>query len=230
MADGSVDDGPAPFDASRVDAPTVDAVLLDFGGVFTTSPFEALRSVAEEIEADFDEAMALVFGPYDRDGDHPWHQVERGELALEVARQLVVEQASAAGYDLDLFLVLQRMGGGGVRDDVVDHVRAIRSSGRSTALVTNNAAEFRDLWRPLLPLDELFDVVVDSSEVGVRKPDPAIFRLTLERLGGVDPTRAAFLDDYPGNVAAARRLGMHGIVVEPDHAPAFVELARLLGL
>lgn len=224
-----VDRDGRPAGEAAEEQSAVDAVLLDFGGVFTTSPFEALRAMAEEIDADFDEAMALVFGPYDVDGDHPWHQVERGELALEVARQRVVEQASARGYDLDLFEILQRMGGG-VRDDVVEHVRAVRASGRSTALVTNNAAEFRDLWRPLLPLDELFDVVVDSSEVGVRKPDPAIFRLTLERLGGVDPARAVFLDDYPGNVAAARQLGTHGIVVEPDHAPAFAELARLLGL
>jgi epoxide hydrolase-like predicted phosphatase len=208
----------------------IDAVLLDFGGVFTTSPFEALRSVADDIDADFDEAMALVFGPYDSDGDHVWHQVERGELSLEEARQSVVAAALERGYDLDLYQILQRMGGGGVRQDVVDHVRIIRASGRRTALVTNNAAEFRELWRPLIPLDELFDVVVDSSEEGVRKPDPAIFHRTLERLGGVAPDRAVFLDDYLGNVDAARQLGMYGIVVEPDHVPAFEELTVMLGL
>jgi epoxide hydrolase-like predicted phosphatase len=206
----------------------IEAVLLDFGGVFTTSPFEALRSLADDVGADFDEAMALVFGSYDTDGDHPWHQVERGELALEVARQSIIDAATAQGLDLDLYAVLQRMGGGGVRDDVVERVRSIRSSGRVTALVTNNAAEFRDLWRPLLPLDDLFDVVVDSSEEGVRKPDPRIYHLTLERLGGVAPDRAVFLDDYRGNVEAARRVGIHGIVVEPDHQPAFAELAALL--
>jgi epoxide hydrolase-like predicted phosphatase len=209
---------------------TIDAVLFDFGGVFTTSPFEALRAVADEIGADFEDAMGVVFGSYDTDSDHVWHQVERGELALEVAHQAVIDEAAGKGYDLDLYRVLQRMGGAGVRDDVVEHVRAIRVSGRQTAIVTNNAAEFRDLWRPLLPLDELFDVVIDSSEVGVRKPDPRIYHLTLERLGGVTPERAVFLDDYVGNVEAARALGMHGIVVGPDHEPAMAELRTLLGL
>lgn len=208
----------------------IDAVLLDFGGVFTDSPFEALRSVAEEIDVDVDEAMALVFGSYDTDSDHVWHQVERGELALDVAHQSVIAAATERGIDLDLYKVLARMGGSGVRDDVVDRVREVRSSGLVTALVTNNAAEFRDLWRPLVPLDELFDVVVDSSEEGVRKPDPRIFHLALERLGDVAPSRAVFLDDYVGNVEAARQLGLHGIVVESDHTPAFEELFELLGL
>jgi epoxide hydrolase-like predicted phosphatase len=207
----------------------IDAVLLDFGGVFTDSPFEALRSVADEIQVDFDEAMTLVFGSYDVDGDHVWHQVERGEMALDDAQRSVQADAAGRGMDLDLYKVLSRMAGSGVRDDVVDHVRRIRSSGRVTALVTNNAAEFRELWRPLVPLDELFDVVIDSSEEGMRKPDPRIFHLTLERLGGVSPERAVFLDDYAGNVAAARRLGLHGIVVASDYAPAFTELFDLLG-
>ena len=59
----------------------------------------------------------------------------------------------------------------------------------------------------MLPLDELFDVVIDSSEVGMRKPDPRIFHLALEQLGGVEPGRAVFLDDYPGNVVAAEARG-----------------------
>jgi epoxide hydrolase-like predicted phosphatase len=219
-----------PTSASSGDGVVIDAVLFDFGGVFTTSPFEALRAVADEIGADFDEAMGVVFGSYDTDSDHVWHQVERGELALEVAHQAVIDEATGKGYDLDLYQVLQRMGGGGVRDDVVEHVRAVRVSGRQTAIVTHNAAEFRDLWRPLLPLDELFDVVIDSSEVGVRKPDPRIYHLTLEHLGGLAPERALFLDDFVGNVEAARALGMHGIVVGPDHEPAMAELRALLDL
>jgi epoxide hydrolase-like predicted phosphatase len=150
-------------------------------------------------------------------------------MALDDAQRSVQADAAGRGMDLDLYKVLSRMAGSGVRDDVVDHVRRIRSSGRVTALVTNNAAEFRELWRPLVPLDELFDVVIDSSEEGMRKPDPRIFHLTLERLGGVSPERAVFLDDYAGNVAAARRLGLHGIVVASDYAPAFTELFDLLG-
>ena len=72
-------------------------------------------------------------------------------------------------------------------------MRRLRAAGVRTALVTNNAAEFAATWRPLLPLGELFDAVVDSSEVGLRKPDPRIFRHALARLGGVAPERAVFL-------------------------------------
>jgi epoxide hydrolase-like predicted phosphatase len=106
-------------------------------------------------------------------------------------------------------------------------VRDIRGGGRSTALLTNNAAELRDLWRPLLPLDELFDVVIDSSEVGMRKPSAAIFHLTLERIGH-EAAATAFLDDAEGNIVGARRVGIHGILVGVDHRPAMAELEALL--
>ena len=116
------------------------------------------------------------------------------------------------------------MSGAAIRDDVVERARALRAGGHRLGMITNNVAEFRELWRAMLPLDELFDVVIDSSEVGMRKPDPRIFHLALERLGGVDPARSVFLDDYPGNVVAAEAVGMHGILVEADHQPAIARL------
>lgn len=70
-------------------------------------------------------------------------------------------------------------------------------------------------------------MIVDSSDVGVRKPDPAIFAVALERLGGVAPAAAVFLDDAPGNVDGARRAGLHAILVD-DQAAALDELDRLL--
>jgi epoxide hydrolase-like predicted phosphatase len=135
----------------------------------------------------------------------------------------------ARGLEVDLFEMLKYMSSdGGPRTAVIDRTRRLRAEGYRTALVTNNIVEFREFWRPMVPLDELFDVVVDSSEVGVRKPDPRIFHLTLDQLGGVAPERSVFLDDYPGNVDAARRLGMYGIVVESDPGRALAELDRVL--
>jgi epoxide hydrolase-like predicted phosphatase len=81
----------------------------------------------------------------------------------------------------------------------------------------------------MVPVDELFEVVVDSCKAGVRKPDPRIFHLALDALG-VTAERAAFLDDHPANVAVAESLGMHGIVVGADRVAAFDELEALLGL
>jgi putative hydrolase of the HAD superfamily len=81
----------------------------------------------------------------------------------------------------------------------------------------------------MIPIAELFDAVIDSSEVGMRKPDPAIFALALRELGDIAPEHAVFLDDFPGNVAAARRLGMHGVLVENDPSGALAELERIVG-
>ncbi|MEN8162128.1 MAG: HAD-IA family hydrolase, partial [Myxococcota bacterium] len=91
-----------------------------------------------------------------------------------------------------------------------------------------SAHEVREGWRRLVPADELFEVIVDSSEVGVRKPDPRIFELTLERLGGLEPEQALFLDDAASNVAAAERLGIRSVLVRPDLGDALDALDSLL--
>ena len=131
--------------------------------------------------------------------------------------------------ELDLFEMLQYIGSsGGVRDDMVECVRRVRGKGLKTAILTNNIAEGRDFWRPMLPLDELFDAVVDSSEIGMRKPNPAIYRHTLDQLGGVAPERAVFLDDFEGNVLAARAVGMIGILVDVDPSAAIARVDELL--
>ncbi len=207
----------------------IDAVVFDFGGVYTPSPFDAVRSVGAAAGLDGDDAMLFVFGAYDHDTDHPWHRAERGELSLDETRVQIRDQARLLGVEIDLYDVLAAMSGAEVRDDVVERTRTLRAAGHRLAMITNNVAEFRDFWRAMLPLDELFDVVIDSSEVGMRKPDPRIFHLALEALGGVEPGRAVFLDDYPGNMVAAQSVGMHAILVETDHLPAFARLDVLVG-
>jgi len=209
--------------------PSVDAVLFDFGGVFTPSPFHVLRQAAVELDLPPDVVLATVFGGYDEDTDHPWHRLERGEVTIEDAIAAIVALAADSGHEIDpIGMLTKGMGGSGVRDDVVDLVREVRAAGVATAIVTNNVKEFSSAWREMLPVAELFDVVVDSCEEGVRKPDPVIFRLALERLGGVPPERAAFLDDAPGNVASARALGMHAIHVDVEHGSALAALRGLL--
>lgn len=119
-------------------------------------------------------------------------------------------------------------GGGGARDQVVECVRQLRADDYQTAIVTNNVVEFRAAWTRLVPVDELFDLVIDSSEVGVRKPGRAIYDMALERLGGLAPERTVFLDDYPANVEAATSLGMKGVLVGADPGPALGELRAIL--
>lgn len=207
-------------------SPRFDAVLFDFSGVLVDSAFRAMRAMATT-EGGHD-VLALLLGPYDRDTDHPWHRVERGELPI--TEWITVSQAEAdrRGIVLDWEQLTSWFSSLDARPEMVDRIRMLRADGYATAIVTNNVREAGDAWRAKLPVDELFDVVVDSCEVGVRKPHPAIFSLTLERLGGVAPERAVFLDDHPGNVAGAERAGLAAILVD-DPIEALAELDELLG-
>lgn len=211
-------------------ARSIDAVLFDFGGVFTGSPFHAFTNVGKEIGARPGQIEAIMFGPYHEDTDHTWHRLERGEITLAAAREEIMAEGARHGLVFDPLEILARLAGdrGGVRTPLVDRVRDLRREGYRTALVTNNVAEFRRAWHSMIPVDEIFDLVIDSSEVGVRKPDPAIYQLTLERLGGIAADRAVFLDDAPSNVAAAEALGMRGVLVSADLAPTLALLDELL--
>jgi epoxide hydrolase-like predicted phosphatase len=207
----------------------IDAVLFDFGGVFTPSPFDAAEELGATLGAAPGRVLEIVFGPYHEDTDHPWHRLERGEIPLAVARDAIIALGRAEGIDSDPFRLFARMAtAGGARAAMVERAQRIVAGGYRTALVTNNAHEFREGWRKLVPADELFHVVVDSSEVGVRKPDPRIFALALDRLGGIRPERALFLDDHPSNVAAAAKLGIRSVLVRADLVDALAALDALL--
>jgi putative hydrolase of the HAD superfamily len=206
------------------------AVLFDFGGVFTPSPFDGARDYGARIGASPERVLELVFGPYHEDTDHPWHQLERGEIALLDARNAIVELGRAEGVDADPFKLFASMASGprGAHEAMIERTRSVLARGYRTALVTNNVLELRESWRKMLPADELFQVIVDSSEVRMRKPNPAIFHHTLELLGNVAPEECLFLDDAASNVEAAQRLGMRGVLVKSDLRDALAALDALL--
>ena len=207
----------------------IEAVLFDFGGVFTGSPFAAVEAAGARMGARPGQLFEILFGSYGVDGDHPWHRMERGELSFSETREQIIALGAAAGLEFEpLEILAGTVSGEDTRDELIARVRRLRSDGYRTAIVTNNVKEFSDRWRRLIPVDELFDLVIDSSEVGVRKPDPRIYEIALERLGGVAPERAVFLDDFEANVEAARRLGLHGILVGEDIRLAISELDALL--
>jgi len=205
----------------------VEAVIFDFGGVFIDSPFTALVDAANAEGLEPMVVLDLMFGPYDQDTDHPWHRLERGEITLLEARDHIMSASSERiGRELDPFQLLAALSGGGVRDELVEFCREVRSAGLLTGLLTNNAKEFEDFWMPLLPLEELFDDVVDSSAVGLRKPDARIYELSLERLG-VRADAAVFIDDAPGNVDGAQAVGLRTVLIGPLRADVPAALADL---
>jgi putative hydrolase of the HAD superfamily len=197
----------------------IEAVLFDFNGVLTSSPFDAMGALGEPLGVAPEVVLELMLGPYHEDTDHAWHRLERGEIAmLDYAIDLFA-RAEAAGLPLDFASLRGLMGELVVHELVVSRIASLREQGYRTGLITNNVKEIAAEWRELVPLADLFDVVVDSSEVGMRKPNPAIYHHALELLGGVPPDRAVFLDDSVGNVDGARRAGLHAIhVANPEDA------------
>ena len=209
----------------------VDVVLFDFGGVFTVSPFAAVEGMARDLGYAIEPFAEAMFGAYHLDTEHPWHQLERGEITFEQARDAIMALGREMDMPIDPVDLLMRMAGGNlVHEAMVQTLRDIKAAGYATAIITNNVKEFREGWRSLIPVDTLIDRVFDSSELGMRKPNPAIFQHALREMGVTDPSRAVFLDDVPQNVQSAADLGLHGIHVEDDPHSAIQTLRQLLHL
>jgi epoxide hydrolase-like predicted phosphatase len=220
------------------------AVLFDFGGVFTDSPFHAVHDFGKALGIDAGEVTELVFGSYEHDSDHPWHRLERGEITLENARELILASSEGRGVRVDIYDLFARMAGNNAGADskraLVERVRGLKAEGYTLGIITNNVVEFGDGWRGLIPVDELFDFVVDSSsagmrkpdpriyQLGMRKPDPRIYQLALAQLGGIEPQCTVYLDDYQANVDVARDLGMRGITVGADVETTIRDLDAVL--
>jgi putative hydrolase of the HAD superfamily len=205
-----------------------DAVVFDFGGVIVSPITEKLNLLAERHGVETSDLLEVLLGPrYESTADHPWHRAERGELAIAELQTLLRPIATTAGIELAgdemdvLFEANYRYHRG-----MLDRIARLREEGYRTALLTNSVKEFRPTLEAEMDLT-LFDVVVDSSEVGSRKPEPAIYERVNERIG-VEAHRVLYLDDFHHNLDAARAAGWTVIhVTDPDDA--IVELDRLLG-
>ena len=208
---------------------SIDTVIFDFGGVLTANGRHS--DFARRFpDADPEVVTRIMVGDYAEDGDHPWHRLERGEITLKLNRQLNREALDAAGIEVPAPVPgTSQMLEFELNTPVIELVHDLRSAGLKLGVLTNNVAEFRPMWWGLLPFDELFDDVVDSHEVGLRKPNPAIYQLALARLGA-EAGRTAFLDDVPTNVAASERLGMYGVLVDVDPLPAVATVRNLAAL
>ena len=210
---------------------TIEAVIWDFGGVLTTSPFEAFNRYeqAHGLPNDFIRGINAT-----NPESNAWAQFESAQISLEEFDAAFAAEAAAKGAKVpgrDVIALLS----GDLRPRMVEVLKRCKAHFK-VACITNNvksgtgpAMATSDAKREQTgAVMELFDLVVESSIEGIRKPNPEIYRLTCARLG-VAPDACAFLDDLGINLKPARQLGMHTIkVVEEDQA--IRELEQITGI
>ena len=204
----------------------IRAVVSDFGGVLTSPLIQSFVAYQEESGVDFrrfGQAMARLA---EREGEHPLFELERGRITeAEFYRRLEEElggDVSMEGFRERYFSHLH------ANEPMVEYMRGLRGRGLRMALLTNNVREWEPLWRAKIPeLDEIFELIVDSAFVGMRKPEPEIYELTLQRLGDVAADECVFVDDVDVNCEAARALGMHPVQFH-DAGQAIAEVDALL--
>ncbi len=192
----------------------IRAMISDFGGVLTNRLIEAFAAFQDETGISMEQLGRGMQRVAERDGEYPLFRLERGEITeADFLDNLSWGLEPELGHRPTLhrfreiyFEALHP------NQPMLDLMRELRDRGLRMAILTNNVREWEELWRSKLPLDEIFEVIVDSGWVGMRKPQPEIYLLTLDRLGdGLRPTDCLFVDDNEQNVEAARELGMMAV-------------------
>ena len=205
------------------------AVIFDVGGVLLESPFVAALRWAQEWEIPLD-ALKTNFGDYSRassSGQSPmWHEVECGRVELAT---FVLQMQKTLGATLPLNHKARTL----TADDfppfadgepvaaMIELVHEVRGRGLKTGILTNNVREW-SAWREKIPMDA-FDAVIDSCQVGIRKPEPDIYLLICKKLS-LTPSSCLFLDDHPANVEAAVAVGLDALLVTEDFDAAVSEV------
>ncbi len=230
----------------------IEAVVWDYGGVISSPLFRGVGRFELDMGYPEGSILELLFGEAayigvegrGKGGDpcdgappasasavtHDWHRLETGELSLDEYFAGVMKRAPEVlgkPIDMEAYHRFGREMPMGIHWPVVHRIRELKRDGVRVALLTNNVKEFGDAWRSTFPVDELFEVVVDSSSVGMRKPDQRIYHLTCERVG-VEPAAAVFVDDNRDNVEAARAVGMDAVHFGDNPWEALAELDSIL--
>jgi putative hydrolase of the HAD superfamily len=206
----------------------IEAVIWDFGGVLTTSPFEAFARFETERGLPVDIIRRTNAANHH---DNAWAQFERAELDLEAFDALFAAESLALGAEVRGRDVLPLLSGD-LRPEMVEALKRVKTRFK-TGCITNNlpanaigSASGRTLY--IAEVMALFDHVIESAKIGLRKPDPRIYRMMVDALG-VDPARCVYLDDLGVNLKPARELGMTTIKVV-DAGQAIAELEAATGM
>ncbi|HEX4302552.1 MAG TPA: HAD-IA family hydrolase [Rhizomicrobium sp.] len=208
----------------------IEAVIWDFGGVFTTSPFEAFARYETERGIPVGTIRKINSTNHEHNA---WAQFEQSKVDIDGFDQLFAAEAKTLGHHIPGKDVLPLLAGD-FRPDVIEALRGVKAAGLKTGCITNNmphnAAGGTAAGRSLYATDIMkqFDVVIESAKLGIRKPNPRIYEIMCEQLG-VTPNVCVFLDDLGGNLKPAKAMGMTTIKVESG-PQAIAELEAATGL
>jgi putative hydrolase of the HAD superfamily len=206
----------------------IRAVISDFGGVLTSPLAGSFAAVQDRHGISLEALGKALHAIAERAGENPLFVLERGEMT---EKSFLAELGGQLAADLGRKVEMHGFGAGVMEhlhpnEPMIDFMRGLRDRGLRAAILTNNVREWEPLWRRMLPVDEIFELVVDSAFVGMRKPDPRIYELTLDRLG-LPAEACLFVDDIDVNVHAARELGIHAVHFQTTEQ-AIAELEELL--
>lgn len=207
----------------------IRAVICDFGGVLTSPLLDAFVAFQSETGITLEQLGEAMTHGSEQLGANPLFELECGRISEERFLDLLRD-----GFEVELGHrpALHRFAETYIEalhpnEEMIGLMRELGGSHRM-ALLTNNVREWEPLWRAKLPVDEIFETVVDSAFVGMRKPDPEIYELTLSRLDGIAPAECLFIDDTEANCDAARALGWSAVHHE-DNATSIPEIRSHLG-
>ncbi len=190
----------------------IEGIVTDFGGVLTSALVDSFVGVLGASGVSFEELGKAMAALAEREGSNPLFELETGRLSeARFMGSLADELSARRGSRVELDGFGERYFGHlEPNERMIDYMRELRERRYRLAICTNNVREWEARWRAMLPVDEIFDVVVDSAFVGARKPERRIYEVTLERLG-TSPQATLFIDDIELNCQGARELGMEAI-------------------
>jgi putative hydrolase of the HAD superfamily len=207
----------------------IRTIVSDFGGVLTTPLLAAFAAFQDDSGISPETLGKAMRVGLEEGEDLPLFRLERGEISEdEFVDRLEDGLESVLGHRTHLNHFRQKFWSAlHPNEPMIELLRELKSGGLKMAMLTNNVREWEPIWRAMLPVDEIFEVVVDSAFVGCRKPEARIYELTLERIG--TPAEAClFVDDLKPNCEGAEAAGMN-VVHFRDNEQAIGEIRAALG-
>jgi putative hydrolase of the HAD superfamily len=206
----------------------IRAIVSDFGGVLTTPLLGSFERVQDEIQIPAESLGKALRAASKERGDNPLFELERGEISEAAFLDLLSTQLEPLlGHRPHLHRFREvYFDALDPNEEMIGLMRELKASGLKMAMLTNNVREWESLWRSMMPVDEIFEEVVDSAFVGCRKPEPRIYELTLERIG-MPAGACLFVDDLQVNCGRAEKAGMSAVHFR-DNEQAIAEIRAVV--